>query len=60
MWGGINGERKDSSVSYSSPKGGKELFFLLFREGKEVVKDKPCTTFISQSASCQRVTSAVC
>lgn len=41
MWGGINGERKDSSVSYSSPKGGKELFFLLFREGEEVVRDKP-------------------
>lgn len=47
MWGGINEERKDSSVSYSSPKGGKELFFLLFRE-EEVVKDKPCTMFISQ------------
>lgn len=53
MWEGINGERKDSSVSYSSPKGGKELFFLLFREEEEMVKDKPRTMFISQSASCQ-------
>lgn len=58
MWGGINGDRKDSGVPHSSPEAGKELFFLLLREEEDLVKDKPCTMFISQSA--QRVTSAVC
>lgn len=57
MWGAINGDRKDSGIPYSSPKAGKELFFLLLRE-EDLVKDKPRTMFISQSA--QRVTSAVC
>lgn len=51
MWGGINKERKDSHVRYSSPMGGKELFFLLLREGEDWVKDKPSTMFISQSAA---------
>ena len=51
MWGGINGKGEDSGVPYSSSREGKELFFLLIREGEDWVKDKPCIMFISLSAA---------
>lgn len=35
MWGGINGKGEDSGVPYSSSREGKELFFLLIREGED-------------------------